>query len=196
MVDIFNPSNSAFIITIVTLLFLGACLTKSIIVYKEKIHKQNVQLIKLYLDRKFITKLLSALGDSDSAQDVLETLIDDVKEYFQMDDAIIYSPDLEGTLPSPGVYHRSMIIEYMKDNSESITRSLKEEKIVIDTLCNKAFKAALYIMSLSRDGKSLIVFAQHNGRATLDNYEIETLNNSIIGILSSAFKIKQCVSNT
>lgn len=193
MADILNQSNNVFAITITMLLLLGAYLIRSIVGYKEKIHKQNMQLIKLYLDRKFITKLLSALGDSNNTQDVLEPLIDDVKEYFQMDDAIIYSPDLEQTAPLPGVYHRSMILEYMKDNNESIMRTLRAEKIVIDTFCKNAFKAALYIMSLSRDGKILIVFTQHSGRATLDNYEIETLNNAIIGILSSAFRIKQCI---
>lgn len=192
MIDSFSQLNYQHIVIIFILLFFATYFMRSIVVYKTKLHQQNIQLIKLYLDQKFITKLLNIFGDTKhSPQEIVEKLIDRVKEYFQMDDAIIYSPNSSSVKPLPGAYNKSLIAEHINNNYKTIIHNIKADKMIIDTFVADRLEAVLYIMPLSNDCDTLIAFAQYNTKATLDNYEIETLQDSILGILSSAFKIQR-----
>ncbi|MES2214408.1 MAG: hypothetical protein V4485_00095 [Pseudomonadota bacterium] len=122
--------------------------------------------------------------------------MDNVKEYFQMDDALICAfPDDRNLEPTPGAYSRSKIMEYIANNQESIQQTLKLEKIAIKAFNNGKFKSILYIMQLSSDLNTLILFVQYSDKITLDSQEVEILQGSINNILISAFKLKKCMQN-
>lgn len=175
------------------LAFMACCLAYLIILVRDckiKLSMQNVQLIQLYLDKKFIDKLLNIVTEANKrADDALEDILSDIKEYFHLDDIVIYNPNKATHDPTPGVYLRNIVAEYIKNNQNAIFEAFAESNIVVENIENERIRCALYMLLLPVANKQQVVAFVHNPDAPLERYEIDTLAKSIRGILTAALNI-------
>ena len=161
---------------------------------KTKYHATQVQLINLYLDYTFVTRLLTMLGNQ--SQTPKETALSIVKyaaEYFQIDSAITYvSGGIDedfSPISNKGVI--KYITKYISDNKKSIEQELMKNPGVIlvrtDSIQPTTAKAkhsafTIYIMGIPT---GFIVWVPHDD-TTLTEHEIKMLQDCR-NILIAAF---------
>lgn len=190
--------NTAYIYTM-GLALMSCCLAYLIILVREckvKLSTQNVQLIQLYLDKKFIDKLLNAVVDvNKGAENVIERMLSDIKEYFHLDDIVIYNPTKIVHEPVPGIYLRTVIAEHIKDNKKEIFEALSSNSIIFEKIENDRIRCAVYIIALPVADKQEVIAFVHNPDAPLERHEIDTLAKSIRGVLTAALNLQNRLAN-
>ncbi len=72
MREVYNQLNLPFLGLVIILLICGAYIISSMMNFKDKLYKQNIQLIKSYLDKKLISKLLEILANPKNDTDILK----------------------------------------------------------------------------------------------------------------------------
>ena len=153
--------------------------------YKAQLHRQNVQLISLHLDTKFIANILKKINQRDvSVSDIRQDIIDQVKEYFQLDDIMLYNEDSTYVDIARNVYIRSTISKYIANNLEEITQALSTSKSIIKHIIIHERTVVLYITSAYYTKPlSLMIFIQY-GKEHLASHEINTLCGTVVHLLS------------
>lgn len=146
---------------------------------RQCLHKQisdlRRKIIKLYLDRKLMIRLINRLINKDAMQSVIY----DVIEYFILDDIIIYNA--EGNNPQNEIIdyienNRSSIIEYLSNNQSLKIQINMEEK-------DEQYIVVQYIIPQS---KKLIIYVEkiHN---KLSKNDIEMITEAVTPILQLAY---------
>lgn len=178
---------------IVSLVLMSCCVAYLVILvrdYKIKLSTQSVQLIQLYLDKKFIDKLLSVVTEANQrSSDALEDMLSDIKEYFHLDDIVIYNPNKVANEPTPGVYLRNIVAEHIKNNKDAIFKAFLESNIIVEKIENERIRCAVYMLSLPVASKQHVVAFVHNPDVPLERYEMDTLAKSIRGVLTVMLNI-------
>jgi len=95
-------------------------------IYKSELEQQNAKLLQVYLDKKFISKLISSVVEANvAAKDILSDLVYEIKEYFHFTDIIIYSDGEISYDPAPGVYIKNIVTKYLKDHEGDIKSKIE-----------------------------------------------------------------------
>ncbi len=134
---------------------------------------QNLKLVQFYLDRKFITKLISImLNEKESHQMILH----DVKEYFQLKDVIIYP--LKDKQQNQDVTELE-VLNYLDKNITSIKKGLFGKEFIVKEISDEI---EIYLAQLNNT-QSIAVFikSKHNG---LNKYEVDMLISAATPIIA------------
>jgi len=157
--------------------------------YRNTLHKQNIQLIHLYLDKKFMTKLLILISsnNSNSGNTVHDSILSNIQEYFQLDDIIVCDKTSCSIMDSTcrmyrdDVYKKNMVTKSVEDYIRAVHQSLEDSQITCTTLRNEDGCMILYILPIaSRD--HTMIFIQYGNDVSLRKYEIDTLKDLIMSI--------------
>lgn len=161
--------------------------------YRNKYKQQSARMIQLYLNKQFLGRLLRiAAAKNDVYEDKILDIMSDIKEYFQLDDILLYKSrvDRGSELPMPGVYKQSLITQYVDANIEGIEHSIKMSGISVKEIDEKKLQAILYIVPAHFvDGIKYIIFV-HSAEGQLNMNDIEILCNPIRIILSGMLSRK------
>lgn len=159
--------------------------------YKSKNQLQAAKIVQLYLDKQFIGRILSTIFDSNkSEEEKIVRIFDDIKEYYDFEDIILYNMQDRLHSPFPESYNKGIIIKYINQNLKEILSDIKYSKFIIKPFIDNKHKYTLYILSLSevKDGEFAIFV--HNGDYNLNTLDIDTFRHSIQIILSGILSRK------
>lgn len=160
--------------------------------YKQKYDHQSSKLIQTYLNKEFITRVLNIImNDSTSHSDKILIIMAKIKEYFDLDEIILYNQNSHTEINYSGTFVSNIIRDYIEQNIRSISDSLKNKCIDIRTMNNENTNFSLYIIPIEDNSKvTFVVFAQSNKGGSLNSGDLETLSNPIRIILSAIFSKK------
>ena len=106
---------SLYLLPMLVIAVLVACIITTK-VFRDKARAQNTQLIKLYLDKRFIINILQRMTCSGVvADDALSHVMQRIKEYLQSDGVVIYNNKKVQYIDQDkdNAYKRSLIIQHI-----------------------------------------------------------------------------------
>ncbi len=158
--------------------------------YKQKYDRQSSKLIQTYLNKEFITRILNIiLNDYTSNEDKISILISKIKEYFDLDEVVLYHPDTPMNQRGNITFHSSIIRSYIDSNISVISNALKTKRIDVRTIQHENIYFILYIIPIESNVKvKFVIFAQSNRDGPLNSSDLEILSNPIRIILSAIFR--------
>ena len=172
-------SNIAGFLLSIVLVFLLSVLLLRLYQYKKIIDKKNVELVKYYLDTKFICRnLLDSLTISDSNKFCAQ-FMKIIIEYYYLDDIFIidslYMPNIEAQ-----TLLRKDITFYIRDNLELILFELNVHNLVKFQFDAGGKKCIIHISKIARDDDfSGFVVCVEKYPSLLATQERNSLENSI-----------------
>lgn len=147
--------------------------------YKKIIDEKNVKLIQFYLDMKFLWKaIISNLNVSDTSQ-FCHLLINDIKEYFNLEDIIIVD-SIRMVKEEKNTLMRRSVLNFISNNFARVIKKLAEENLYESDFMFKNKRFALYITAITPDviNDGLIVCVEKRP-SLLSKHEIISLENCI-----------------
>ncbi len=169
---------TGFLLSIV-LVFLLSVLILRLYQYKKIIDKKNVELVKYYLDTKFICRnLLDSLTISDSNKFCAQ-FMKKIIEYYYLDDIFIidslYMPNIEAQ-----TVLRKDITFHIRDNLELVLFELNVHNLVKFQFDAGEKKYIIHISQIARDDDlSGFVVCVEKSPSLLATQERNSLENSI-----------------
>lgn len=144
------------------------------------IHKERS--INLYLDREFIIKMISNLGDRSG----IHNIIHDATKYFTLEDIIILDSEFDF---EPSKHNE--IMHYVQNNMHKIEAHLSENKFLKPLIDNKQMNNQdsarhLLIQYLGDPENHCIIYVEGT-KHELSKNDIEVLTNAITPILKIAY---------
>ena len=179
--------SSLYLLPMLALAALIACVV-TIKVFRDKVHAQNTQLIKLYLDKLFIINILQRMTCTGVVvDDKLSYVIQKIKEYFHLDGVIIYNNKKVQCIAQDrdNTYKRSLIIQHIARHIDDIVRALQNGECLIQQVQVDTYDVILYIIPIYRDNHvSFVAFVQY-GTPSLAKSEVDMLRDVVACTLPS-----------
>lgn len=176
------------------LISTAGCLLVQFIAYKSKIDKQSIEIIKLYLDQKFISRILTITSCSmkQPSDFRYQEIKSDIMKYFHLEDIIIYDTEISKDRLNTQRSCGSQIIKYVTNNIDHIKKTIKKDNFMLYTLWCNTKSINLYILSEECDcSDRLVICVQYNNRNSLEHNEINTLKCVVRSFIIS-LKLKSC----
>ncbi len=149
---------------------------------KKKYHQQSLCIIQLYLNRELVTKLLKIISTSTiSRDDKLVIVLSKIKEYFDLDEIILFNPN-----DSTNYYGYGKINETIVNLYNAIFHTLKNNAIDIRKINIEGTECFLYTISVENSMKfKYIIFMQKRLDMVFNKEDIHTLSDSVKVLLST-----------
>jgi len=150
---------------------------------KKELDDKNIRLIQFYLDKKFISKSLMNIMDSDNIKQCHVDMVEDIKDYFQLDDIVILKND---DAISNAFFLNEPIKELLLEKEANDNINVQYSHIIYESIITNKGQYTLYLYSyLAKNPKNIIICVKKES-CNLNNDEISTLkdllNLSIISI--------------
>lgn len=177
--EVYMLSNITGFFLGIILIFLLSGLFLRLHQYKKIIDKKNVELVKYYLDTKFICRnLLDSLTISDS-NEFCAQFMKKIIEYYYLDDIIIID-SLHITNVEAQTVLRKDITAYIRDNIELISLELDANNLVKFQIDSGEKKFSIHISKIATgDDYSGFVVCVEKYPSLLAIQERNSLENSI-----------------
>lgn len=147
--------------------------------YKKDIQNKNIRLIQFYLDMKFIWKGLTDSLNITNTAEFCHKLIEDIKDYFSLDDIIIID-SLKMARDEKNTPLRRKVIEYIKNSSPRIEKLLKNNSFFTMQYTLDDNDYTLYVTSITPDiVNDGLIIAVESHPILLSKNELVSLENSI-----------------
>ncbi len=172
--------TSIFTCSIAAVAMLSVALSKKIFKWKKDIDKNNVQLMKLYLELKFLYKNLAESANISCSTSFCLNLIDAMKEYYNLSEVVVIDSISIGLISNKMNLLKKNVFQVAKENCKQIQQELK-----IKNMYKKVFKFnkkdyMLYIFKIAQDieSESFIVCVE-NSPSLLTKNELIGLENNV-----------------
>ena len=152
--------------------------------YKKIIDNKNIKLIQYYLDAKFLAKHLRSNIDASDPSVFCKSLIDDIKEYYNLEDVLIID-SMRSIYSERNTALRAKIIDFIADNFGFVEAKLSKGCFVtLNTSC-QGREYVLHLSSIisSHDNDGLIVCIEKSPSLLSEN-ELLSLEN-IVNLLKT-----------
>lgn len=178
---IFIPQFNFFFsyyITIFVLVSTTCYIVAQLLFYRSAVDRQNMHVIRIYFDQKFISKIIAIIGDytKETSDSIYEEIKSNILKYFQLDDIIIYNTDTSNDTSNSSIIYRSQVLNYVANNLDHITKIIKKDVIMLHTLWHYSKPINISIIALEYNNcNTLIICIQYTNNYFLDHHEINTL---------------------
>jgi hypothetical protein len=164
--------------TIILLLVLLIVVSIVHIYWAKKLNKQNLQLIKLYLELKFLHKNLIQSASIKNSKEVCAKLISSIREYYNLEEIIVI--DLLKKEPELTVLKEN-IYNFVQENALHVKSRMKNKSFLTQYFKVKEREYMLYIFKLNvadTNCSSFITCVVDYG-ALLEKYELMGLESHV-----------------
>jgi hypothetical protein len=152
--------------------------------YRRVIDNKNVKLIQYYLDAKFLAKHLRSNIDSSDPSVFCKSLIDDIKEYYNLEDVLIID-SINGVYSERNTVLRANILDFIANNFSFLEAELSKGGFVtLNTSCQgREYVLHLSSIILSHENDGVIVCVERSPSLLSEN-ELLGLEN-IVNLLKT-----------
>ena len=166
----------------ITILLLTANIIQLIILFniENLLKKSNLKLIQLYLDMKFISKLIRDNLYLANSPEFCQKIISDIIEYFNLEDLIILDY-VKGPSSQSDPILRFEILEFISKNDDKIRKYIEQDELMKIKFSSKLSKnLLLYISPLNyKDSEAGMIVCVENEPAFLSALEMSTLKSCL-----------------
>lgn len=177
-------SYKVFVITLLILVTSYFLLFYLLFKLKKSVNEKNVRLIQYYLDMKFINKSLLGNLNVSNPSVFCKKLIDDIKEYYNLEDIIIID-SIRMVNDERNTALRAKVIDYIADNIQFIEQQLQDKEFLTVTIGYNVNRCVLHISSIMpqqiNDG---LIICIENSPSLLSENEVASLEN-ILNLLKT-----------
>ncbi len=168
-----------FIKLLVILFIIYAVLVYKLILYKKIIKQKNIQLMKFYLDMKFLEKNLYDCFQVNDNLLCCNKLIDNIKIYYTLEDLLIIDL-INKSYDTQNLSLQSKIISYIAKNIERIEYRLKQEVFLEASIEYLDTEYILHISAIKTASfNNGLVVCIESKMGLLTQFELHSLRNSI-----------------
>lgn len=144
---------------------------------KKLLEDKNLRLIQLYLDTKFISKIISDSLNISNPKEFCESVTSDIILYYNLEDIIITSSEIVTKINSNSL--RRDVIKFIKEHSEQIENLLRNKNFVKVKLESNSRKLQLYISAAKEVISQGLIVCIENSPVLLSDNELSSMENCI-----------------
>jgi hypothetical protein len=145
--------------------------------FKKLLEEKNLRLIQLYLDTKFISKIILDSLKISSSKEFCESATRDIIAYYNLEDIIITSSDITPQTSNNSL--RGDVIKFIKEHSEQIENLLRSRNFIQVKIDSNSRKLQLYISAIKDIVSQGLIICIENVPVLLSENELSSMENCI-----------------
>lgn len=181
-----------YFIAVITICIIIFFLMRSENFYKTKSKQQDIKLMQLHMEQKFVNNLLLHLETVDiDPMYTMGNLAYQIINYLDLEGIIIHNMDETSICYEISQNQEIVINQYVGSNLQTIIQSIEKKGMVVEVINHQDCRATLYMTLLRNDKDMKILSFIGKPEAKLNILDLNLLDHSIKSLIKCALALQK-----